>query len=169
MWYEVSFSLYKTLIGEYCLRVSKVLERQGSCLIRDREHSQAQQWFQGTVEIRILNCRADDLNATAAQFWIGLLRCEAGHLNYIIDCYEEASRIHRDQFGSDHMDVAHILNNIVSVFASNGEYHRDLLPCKDALKMYKKMGPGYCNRMLRWLPLCYPLLLCLPLCVQWWR
>ena len=34
--YEVSLSLYHTILGEYYLQVSKVLDRLGSCLVRDR-------------------------------------------------------------------------------------------------------------------------------------
>ena len=140
--YEGSLSFYQTLLGEDHLRVSEVLERLGSCLIRDREHSQAQQCFQDAVRIRSLNGCADDLNAAAAQFGLGVVCCEAGQYNDSLDCYEEALRIRREQLGADHVDVAQILNNIGSVFARNGEYHRALLPWKDALKMYKKLGLG---------------------------
>ena len=92
--------------------------------------------------IRILNSRAGGLNAAAAQFGLGVVCCEAGQYNDSLDCYEEALRIRREQLGADHVDVAQILNNIGSVFARNGEYHRALLPWKDALKMYKKLGLG---------------------------
>ena len=101
------------------------------------------------MQIRSLNGCADDLNAAATQFGLVVVRCKAGKYNFSLDCYEEVLRIFWEQFGADHVDVAQILNNIGSVFARNGEYHRVILPWKDALKMYKNLGLGYCNRSSR--------------------
>ena len=99
------------------------------------------------MQIRSLNGRADDLDTVDAQFGLGVVRCESGKYNDSLDCYEEAMWIFREQLCADHVVVAQILNNIGSVFARNGEYYRALLPRKEALKMYKKLGLVYCNRL----------------------
>ena len=55
---------------------AEVLERLGLCLIQDRENSQSQQCCQDAVGIRILHGRTDGLNYAAAQFGLGVVRCE---------------------------------------------------------------------------------------------
>ena len=71
--------------------------------------------------IRILNSRAGGLNAAAAQFGMSVFRFDAGEFNGVLDCYEDALRIFWEGLDADHVDVAHILNNIVTVLAQNGE------------------------------------------------
>ena len=83
------------------------------------EHSLAQQCFQDSVWILILNGRDDDLNVAATKFGLGVVHCEARQYSDSLDCYEEALQIFREQIGDDHVYVAQILNNIGNIFSRN--------------------------------------------------
>lgn len=138
--YEDALTVACVVLGRDHIRISVILEKLGSCLIRTREHKEAMEFLEEGIEVRKKHARCNDLVSADIHFAMGIIHCESRKLNDAINCYEEAIKIRRVLLGENHVDVAQILNNIGSVFARNGEYQRALKPWQRALEMYRHNG-----------------------------
>mmetsp|Transcript_3716 Transcript_3716/g.5651 ORF Transcript_3716/g.5651 Transcript_3716/m.5651 type:complete len:367 (-) Transcript_3716:185-1285(-) len=135
-----SYCFYLNNLGEEHLKVSVVLGKLGSSLIKDRNHCEAMTQLQEALQMRKQQSSDQDGVTAEILFGLGIIHCEMRNYNEAIDSYEEAMRIRRETLGEDHVEVAHILLNVGSVFARNGEYERALVPWRHAIDMYKSAG-----------------------------
>ena len=106
--YKASLGIYRTVYGKDHLRISVVLEKIGTCLIRLREHAEAMKVLNEAIDIRKERHRINDLGSADIYFALGIVSCESGTLNVALDHYEEALIIRRKILGDDSVAVAHV-------------------------------------------------------------
>lgn len=100
-------------MGKDHIRVSFVLTKLGTCLVRAREHSVALDNFEDALEIREkCNTNDDDLEAADIFFNMGIIYCERKKFNDSLDFYEKAIQIRRELLGDDNIDVAQVCHVI---------------------------------------------------------
>lgn len=138
--YDDALVAYKKSLGKDHIKISVVLERIASCIVRSRDHEEAFELYEEAFSVRKQHGNAADLGTAKIQFGMGIVCCEMGHFNKSLDFYEESLKIRQSLLGNDNVEVAEILNNIGSVFARNQEYQRALQPWQDAIEMYKRSG-----------------------------
>ncbi len=106
--YETALATYEVVLGEEHVSISVSLQKIGSCLIRERRHSDALAVLEKALKIREGHGHSQDLPTSEIYFNMGIICCETGNLHKSVDCYEEAIKIKSRELGMQSTDVAQV-------------------------------------------------------------